>query len=128
MKYVLWLLQILVAVAFLGAGFMKLTAPIDELAQTMTWVTALPVWLVRFIGLVEIAGALGLVLPALTRIQPQLTPLAGAALVLVMLLATVFHIVRGEFGLVLPNIVLMVLAGLVAYGRGKLLPISPKPA
>lgn len=107
---------------------MKLTAPIDELAQTMTWVTALPVWLVRFIGLVEIAGALGLVLPALTRIQPQLTPLAGAALVLVMLLATVFHIVRGEFGLVLPNIVLMVLAGLVAYGRGKLLPISPKPA
>ena len=128
MKYALWLVQILLALAFLAAGFMKLMAPMDQLAQSMVWVNDVPVWLVRFIGLAELAGGLGLVLPALTRIQPQLTPLAGAGLALDMFLAAVFHLARGEFGFIVPNLVLLALAAFVAYGRWNLVPIAPRGA
>jgi uncharacterized membrane protein YphA (DoxX/SURF4 family) len=128
MKYVLWIVQILLAVAFLAAGVMKLTTPIGDLAQNMAWVNDVPVWLVRFIGLAEAAGGLGLILPALTRIQPQLTPLAGAGLALDMFLAAGFHLTRGEFGFIVPNIVLLALAAFVAYGRWKLAPIRPRAA
>lgn len=128
MKYVLWFVQALLALAFLAAGFMKLTTPIDQLAQSMVWVSAVPVWLVKFIGLAEMAGALGMILPALTRVQPQLTPLAGVGLGLVMLFAIIFHISRGEIGFIVPNIVLLALAAFVAYGRWKLAPIAPRGA
>lgn len=126
MKYVLWAVQIAAALAFLGAGVSKLITPADELVQTMPWVTAMPGWLIVFISVAEIAGALGLILPALTRIQPQLTPLAGAGLALVMLFAMIFHITRSEFSDLVPNLVLLLLAAFAAYGRWKLLPIAPK--
>jgi uncharacterized membrane protein YphA (DoxX/SURF4 family) len=128
MKYALWIIQILLALAFLAAGFMKLVTPVEQLAQNMVWVNDVPVWLVRFIGLAELAGGLGLVLPALTRIQPQLTPLAGAGLALDMFLAAVFHLSRGEFGFIVPNLVLLALAAFVAYGRWNLVPIAPRGA
>jgi putative oxidoreductase len=128
MKYALWIVQILLALAFVAAGFMKLTTPVEQLAQNMVWVTDVPVWLLRFIGLAEVAGGLGLVLPALTRIQPQLTPLAAAGLALDMLLAAGFHLMRGEFGYIVPNLVLLALAAFVAYGRWNLLPIAPRDA
>lgn len=126
MKYLLWGVQILLALAFLATGWMKLTTSAAELAQVMVWVNDVPLWLVRFIGLAEIAGALGLVLPALTRIQPQLTPLAGAGLAVVMFLAAGFHLIRGEFGFIIPNIILLALAAFVAYGRWKLVPVTPQ--
>jgi uncharacterized membrane protein YphA (DoxX/SURF4 family) len=128
MKYVLWIVQVLLALAFLAAGVMKLMTPVDELVQAMPWVSAVPVWLVRFIGLAEVAGGLGVILPALTRIQPQLTPLAGAGLGLLMLFAAMFHLSRGEFGFIVPNIVLLVLAAFVAYGRWKAAPVTPRGA
>jgi putative oxidoreductase len=128
MKYALWIVQILLALAFLAAGFMKLTMPIDQLAQSMVWPGDVPAWLVRFIGLAELAGALGLVLPALTRIQPQLTPLAGAGLALVQFLVIGFHLTRGEFGFIIPNIILLALAAFVAYGRWNLVPVAPRGA
>ncbi|MCK6627552.1 MAG: DoxX family protein [Anaerolineae bacterium] len=128
MKYALWIVQVLLALAFLATGFMKLTMPIDQLAQNMVWPGDIPAWLVRFIGLAELAGGLGMVLPALTRIQPQLTPLAGASLALVMFLAAGFHLTRGEFGFIVPNIVLLALAAFVAYGRWKVAPIAPRSA
>lgn len=128
MKYALWIVQVLLALAFVAAGFMKLTMPIEQLAQNMVWVNDVPAWLVRFIGLAELAGGLGLVLPTLTRIQPQLTPLAGTGLALVMILASGFHLTRSEFGLIIPNIVLLALAAFVAYGRWKIAPISPRGA
>jgi uncharacterized membrane protein YphA (DoxX/SURF4 family) len=112
--------------AFLAAGFMKLATPVDQLAQNMAWVTDVPVWLVKFIGLAELAGGLGLILPALTRIQPQLTPLAGASLALDMFLAAGFHLTRGEFGFIVPNLVLLALAAFVAYGRWKIVPIASR--
>ena len=128
MKYALWIVQILLALAFLAAGFMKLTMPIDQLAQSMVWPGDIPAWLVRFIGLAELAGGLGLVLPALTRNQPQLTPLAGAGLAQSQFLALGFHLTRGEFGYIGINIVLLALAAFVAYGRWKLVPIAPRGA
>lgn len=128
MKYALWIIQILLALAFVAAGFMKLTMPVEQLAQNMAWTADVPVWLLRFIGLAELAGGLGLVLPAITRIQPQLTPLAAAGLALDMFLAAGFHLLRGEFGLIVPNLVLLALAAFVAYGRWNLLPIAPRSA
>src|SRR5262245_51690907 len=126
MKYALWIVQILLALAFISTGFMKLFMPLDQLATNMVWVSAVPLWLVRVIGLAELAGGLGLVLPAATRIQPILTPVAAAALALDMAFAAFFHLLRGEFGNILPVLILCALSAFVAYGRWKLLPIAPR--
>ena len=83
----LWTVQILLAVAFGMAGVMKTFTPLDQLALKMGWVATLPAPVVRFIGLSELAGALGLVLPGLFRIKQQLTPIAAVGLVTVMVLA-----------------------------------------
>jgi putative oxidoreductase len=122
MKYALWIVQGLLALAFLLAGLMKLTQPMDVLAASMGWPVALPALLVRFIGLAELLGAIGLILPALTRIRPGLVPLAAAGLTLIILLATLFHVSRGEGAMTPVNLVLGALAAFVAYGRGRLLP------
>lgn len=84
----------------------------------MPWVTTVPAFLVRFIGLSEVAGALGLLLPGLTKIQPQLTSSrATAGLTVVMILAALFHASRGEFGNIGINVVLGALAAFVAWRR-----------
>ncbi len=124
MKIVLWIVQVLIALAFLAVGFPKLVMPLADLSQQMAWVNDLSPALVRFIGLAEVAGALGLILPALTRILSWLTPLAAAGLVLIMVLAAIFHISRGEIPFIIPNLVLLVLAAFVAYGRWKIAPIA----
>src|SRR5262245_44294925 len=101
----LWIAQSLLFVAFAMAGLMKATTPLDQLVQKMPWAASMP-HLVRFIGISELAGALGMLLPSLTRIQPRLTALAGLGLTLVMLLAAGFHITHGEFGVLPVNVVL----------------------
>ena len=126
MNKVLWVLQILLALAFFMAGAMKLMTPIAELSQMMGWVEASPDWLVRFIGLAEVLGALGLIMPAATRIQPILTPIAAACLTVVMVLALLTHLTRGEYPEMIAPIVLGIMAVFVAYGRFKLAPIAPK--
>ena len=127
MKIALWVVQILLALAFGASGFMKLTLPIADIAaNTGPWATAVPALLVRFIGLSEVAGALGLILPAVTRIQPRLTSLAAIGLAIIMILAAIFHATRGEFAAILPNVVLLALAAFVAYGRMNLAPIEPR--
>jgi putative oxidoreductase len=105
---------------------MKTTKPIAELARTMVWPGALPPALVRFIGSAELLGALGLVLPSLTRIKPALTPLAGAGLVVVMLSASAFHIMRGELHVLPINFTLGALAAFVAWGRFRKAPIPAR--
>ena len=72
---------------------------------------------VRFIGVVELLGALGLILPAATRIMPKLTPLAASGLLVVMVLASVTHISRGEYPMIIANVVLGALAAFIAWGR-----------
>lgn len=117
MNIVLWILQVLLAAAFGMAGFTKLSQSIDSLSTMMPWVTAVPALLVPFIGAAEVAGALGLILPGLTKIQPRLTAYAAAGLALVMVLAALFHVSRGELGMIAPPVVLFALSAFVAYGR-----------
>ena len=122
----LWVVQVLLAAMFLMSGFMKLSQPIAALAGQMPWVTSVPEMLVRFIGTAELAGALGLILPALTRIRPRLTVLAAIGLITVMVLASAFHISRSEAAMVPMNLVLAALAAFVAWGRSKAAPIAPR--
>lgn len=126
LRIALWVAQSLLAAAFLGAGLMKLGTPIEQLAQNMGWVNSVPAALVRFIGASEVAGALGLLLPAITRIKPVLTGLAGLGLLVVMVLAVGVHVVRGEFNMMPPSIVLGALSAFVAWGRLKKAPIHPR--
>jgi hypothetical protein len=113
----LWLAQLLLAAAFLLVGYTHAIAPIAVAVARAPWVASLPVALVRFIGLAELAGALGILLPAATRIQPMLTPLAAAGLATMMVLAMPFHLVRGETNEIVINLVLGTLAAFVAWGR-----------
>lgn len=123
----LWVVQVLLAAAFLMAGAMKLTTPsADLVAQGMTWVTSFPAFLPTFAGVVEVLGALGLVLPSATRVQPKLTVYAAAGLVLVMVVAAGIHISIGEASMIAPNIVLGGLAAFVAWGRSSKAVIPPR--
>ncbi|MEO0324790.1 MAG: DoxX family protein [Myxococcota bacterium] len=124
---VLWVVQVLLAAAFLMAGAMKLTTPsADLVAQGMTWVESFPAFLPTFAGVVEVLGALGLVLPSATRVQPKLTVYAAAGLVLVMVVAAGIHISIGEASMIAPNIVLGGLAAFVAWGRSSKAVIPPR--
>ena len=123
----LWTAQILLALAFGMAGFLKTLTPIADLGVMMNWVTVTPGWLVRFIGIAELAGALGMILPAGTRILPWLTPLAALGFVVIQLLAIGTHASLGETATTLPiNLVLLALALFVVWGRRRKAPIAPR--
>jgi hypothetical protein len=122
----LWVVQGLLGAMFLAVGAMKATQPIAVLVDTLGWPAAVPAALVRVIGVAELLGALGLILPAATRVKPMLTPLAGVGLAMVLLLATIFHISRGELGALPIPLVLGGLAAFVAWGRAAKAPIAPR--
>ncbi len=119
LRIALWIAQVLLAAAFLMAGVFKAFLPIEGLSRNMAWVNAVPGGLVRFIGVAELTGGLGLVLPAATRILPILTPVAGAALALDMVLAASFHVSRGEVRAVPINLFLGAIGAFIAWGRFK---------
>ena len=116
LNFWLWAAAGLLAVAYLMAGGMKATQPIDKLAGQMKWPADLP-RLTRFVGIAEVLGAIGLILPLLTGILAWLTPLAALCLVLVQVLAIGFHIMRKEPHILPANLVLLLLAAFVAWGR-----------
>lgn len=120
----LWLAQVLLAGAFGMAGVLKMSMPITELTEKLVWPGALPPGLVRFIGACELAGALGLIMPAAARIRSALTPLAAAGLATVMALASVFHLARGERQAIPVTLILGTLAAFIAWGRWRKAPIS----
>jgi putative oxidoreductase len=122
----LWIAQVLLAVLFTMAGLMKSTSAIPELAQKLPWVLEVPEAMVRFIGVSELLGGLGLILPAATRIKPSLTPFAATGLVVIMLLASAFHLSRGEVSALPINFTLGALAAFVAWGRFRKAPIAPR--
>ena len=124
----LWLAQALLAAVFALVGYTHALEPIAVAIARASWVASLPVPLVRFIGVTELAGALGILLPAATRIQPRLTPLAAAGLATVMVLAIPFHTLRGETKEIAINLVLGGLAAFVAWGRARRAPIAPRRA
>jgi uncharacterized membrane protein YphA (DoxX/SURF4 family) len=123
MGIALWVAQVLLAVAFLGAGATKLMQPKEKLAKNMGWVEDFSQPTVRIIGALEVLGAIGVVLPALTGILPWLTPLAALGLVLLMAGAVYTHLRREEGSAVVPPAVLLLLAALVAVGRSFVLPL-----
>jgi len=124
----LWIAQILLALAYLGAGTMKLFQPIDALvAAGMGYAGDFPELLTRFIGTMEILGALGLILPAATRILPILTPAAATGLSVIQVLAIILHASRGETAMTLPiNLVLLALSLYVLWGRTSKAVIPPR--
>jgi DoxX-like protein len=113
----LWIIQALLAGLFLFAGVAKLVLPLDQ-----TVPVSMPGWFLRFLGVVEILGALGLLLPGILRIRQGLTPLAAVGLVIIMIGATTVCFVAGLTGVALFDFVVGVLAAFVAYNRWRLLP------
>ena|SRR5438105_814641 len=122
MNVALWVVQILLALAFAMAGIMKLTQPVEKLATNMGWVNDFAPQIVRVIGTLELLGAIGLLLPAITGIWSWLTPVAGIGLVLTMIGAMLTHTRRGEFSRIGINVVLLLLALFVAFGRFVIVP------
>ncbi|MBQ0901199.1 DoxX family protein [Micromonospora sp. U21] len=128
MNVVLWIIQILLAVVFAGAGAAKLTQPKDKLRDLMRWVDPVPLSQVKALGAVELLAAIGLVLPPLTGIATVLTPLAALGLVIVMIGGILVHLRdmkkqdtedrrRTEIQGAITCAVLLVLAAVVAWGR-----------
>ena len=121
MTHALWIVQGLLAALFLFAGGTKLILPLDVLmSMGSPNQIQLPGWFVRFIGVVEVLGALGLILPGLLRIRPGLTPLAAAGLVIIMIGATVLTLVADGVAPALIPLMVGLLSAFVAYGRWRL--------
>jgi uncharacterized membrane protein len=117
MNVALWIVQAVLAVAFVAAGVMKSTQPKEKLQPKLPWVEDFSPGTIRLIGAAELLGGIGLILPAVTGIAPILTPIAAACLAVVMVLAASTHIRRKEPSGVVVNAVLFALAVLVAWGR-----------
>ena len=118
MNVILWIIAGVLAAAFGAAGAMKLTKPRAELEPNMAWVASVTDSQVKGVGLVELLGAIGLILPAVTGIAPILVPLAATGLVLVMIGAVITHVRLGDpIAQAVPAIVLGALSLVVAIGR-----------
>lgn len=117
MNVFLWILQILLAVAFIFAGLLKATQPKEKLATKMVWVKDFSPNIVKLVGVAEFAAGLGLVLPALTGIAVVLTPLAAVGLAVIMVLAAIYHFRKGEYRDIVVNAVFFVLVASIAWGR-----------
>jgi len=123
---ILWVAQVLLALMFIMTGFMKIFQPVEELSKMLPWVAQSPEALVRFIGVSELLGGLGLILPAALRIKPALTGWAAIGLLTVMVLASILHISRGEFSAIGMNIIIAIVAAFIAWGRFKKAPITSR--
>jgi uncharacterized membrane protein YphA (DoxX/SURF4 family) len=125
MNIALWIIQVLLALLFLFAGGTKLVLPIDVLTSMGSPNQVhLPALLIRFIGVCEVLGALGLLLPGLFRKRTDLTPLAAAGLVVIMIGATVLTIIGDGIALAMPPLIVGLLCAFVAYGRWKVRPLA----
>lgn len=123
----LWAAQVLLALFYGFAGISKLTQSMGDLAAMgMTYAADFPELLTRFIGTAELLGAIGIILPALTRIMPRLTPLAALGFSTIQVLAMGVHITRGEFSVLPMNLVLLALSLLVLWGRTRKAPIAAR--
>jgi hypothetical protein len=117
---------VVLALFFLMAGINHGIKPLEEAVKSSPWIAGIPVGLARFIGFAELAGAVGLILPAVTRIQPWLTPLAAVGLAIIMGLAVPFHIMRGEANIIGMHVIVVALSVFVAWGRYRKAPIAPR--
>ena len=120
MNLVLWVLQVLLALAFLAHGGLLLFPPAAIVDQMNA---SFPRWFQLFLGVAEILAAAGLTLPGFTRIQPWLVSCAAAGVMIVMVCATIFHLMRGEVGSAITTVVLLAVATFIAYARWRVTPI-----
>lgn len=123
MNIALWVLQVLLAAAFLAHGLLFLFPPASVVEQMNA---SLPRWFQLFLGVAEVLAAVGLILPGMTRILPWLVTWAASGIIIVMVSATIFHIARGEFSSAAVTAVLLVMAIVVAYMRGRVMPIPTR--
>ena len=121
MNIMLWVLQVLLAVAFLAHGFLFLSPP-PEIAVQMN--ASLPRWFQLFLGVAEVLAAVGLTLPGLTRIMPWLVTWAAVGIMIVTVSATVYHLMRGEISSAAVTLLLFAMATFLAYMRHRVLPIA----
>jgi len=125
MNILLWVLQVLLAAAFLAHGVFLLIPPASMVeAMNATMPTSFRV----FLGVAEALAGIGLILPGLTRILPWMISWAAAGIMIVMISATVFHLMRGEISSAITTAILLAMAAFVAYMRWKVKPILPRPA
>jgi uncharacterized membrane protein len=117
MNVFLWIVQAILAAMFAMSGLVKVIQPKDKLVGKYPWMQDVSPATVRFIGVMELLGAIGLIVPAAAGIAPVLTPIAGTGLAVMMVLAAVVHIRRREPSGVGVSAILFVLAALVAWGR-----------
>ena len=125
MNVTLWVLQVLLAVAFLAHGWIFLFPPAD-MVELMN--ASIPPAFRIFLGVAEVLAAVGLTLPGITRVLPWLIPCAAAGLMVVMIGATILHTARGEVSSAIATALLLVVATFVAYMRWKVRPIVPRSA
>jgi uncharacterized membrane protein YphA (DoxX/SURF4 family) len=123
MNILLWVLQVLLALAFLAHGGLLLFPP-AAVADQMN--ATLPRWFQLFLGVAEALAGVGLILPGLTRILPWLVSCSAAGIMFVMICATGFHVMRGEFSSAGITLVLLVIATFVAYARWRIAPIQER--
>lgn len=124
MSIALWIVQILVALGFLMAGSTKTFTPIEKLRTMMSWTKHTTTPIIRLVGILEILGALGLILPVATKIAPILTPIAAICLVLTMIGAVIVHLRLNEANRVAAPLVLLLLSLFVAIGYFFLIPVA----
>lgn len=120
----LWVAQCLIFVAFVVFGGMKLFMPIDQLAGMWVWPGQVPPAFLRVMGLIDAAGGIGVLLPALTRIQPRLTVWAALGCTVLQISAIIFHLSRGEAMVTPLNLVLLALCAFILWGRARKAPIT----
>lgn len=121
----LWIAQGLIALTLLWAAYAKLLQPIEETAKMLPWALDNP-GLLTFTGIVDFLGGIGIILPAAFKIQPKLSVFAAYGTIALMIVASIFHISRGEASLIGMNIFFLLLAAFVVWGRTKKAPILPK--
>ncbi|WP_432989797.1 DoxX family protein [Dactylosporangium sp. CA-233914] len=117
MNIVLWAIAGLVAAGFLFSGVFKLALSREKYIAAQPWAADAPHWAPKVIGVLEVLGAIGVILPAAVNVAPTLVPLAATGLALVMVGAVVMHLRRDEFPALVPSGVLLILAAVVAWGR-----------
>jgi uncharacterized membrane protein len=125
-QILLWIAQILLSLCLGWAGIVKLFQPVEQLEMMWPWTGEVSPASVKLTGIIDLLGALGLLIPSLFRFKPVLTPIAAIGVILLMIAASVFHICRGEGYQIGFNSVVAVISAFIAYGRLKLAPIQSK--
>lgn len=118
----LWVAQVTLAALFITGAIMKFQ-PIETISAMMPWTGQVPAWIVRLLGLIDLLAAVGLILPSLLRIKPQVTTWTALGIIALMFSAIIFHVSRGEASVIGVNIISAIIALFIAWGRLKKAPI-----